>query len=341
MSKLSRFCKQSFFLPIPPLTEDNLPDQTGRVVLITGGYTGVGFELARILYQHNATLYLAGRSSDKATRAIHKLHASFPLSKGRAEFLHVDLSDLRTIKKTTETFLRNEQRLDVLVNNAGVMHTPVAATTSQGHELQIGTNCLGPHLLTKSLYPILKQTASSCPVGSVRVIWAGSLGIDVASPVHGGIDMEDDGTPMPSKKATMLNYAMSKTGNLFLASQWAVQDTPAQSTDAQPRVQHVAFNPGNLRTELQREVQGWHMWLIDKLLLYPAKLGGYTELYAGWSDATASMEANGGYVLPWGRIGNVRIDVQAEVEEGRKSLGAKGKAARFWNWCEREVDAFL
>lgn len=120
MGLLARFWNQSFFIPNPPLTEKNLPDQTGRVFIITGGYAGCGKELAKIVYQRNGTVYLAGRSQGKADAAIKELKAAHPDSKGRLEPLIVDLADFTTIKPAVEDFMRKEQRLDVLTNNAGV-----------------------------------------------------------------------------------------------------------------------------------------------------------------------------------------------------------------------------
>jgi retinol dehydrogenase 12 len=87
---------------------------------VTGGYSGVGFELCQILYKHNATVYIAGRSESKASSAISNIKKASPKSSGRLEFLLIDLSDFSTIKSGIEAFTAQQQRLDVLVNNAGV-----------------------------------------------------------------------------------------------------------------------------------------------------------------------------------------------------------------------------
>ena len=92
---------------------------------MTGGYSGVGFELSQILFAHNATVYIVGRSEFKASTAITKIRMKFPKSLGRLEFLYVDFSKLSTVKPGVEAFLAREQRLDVLVNNAGVRHASV------------------------------------------------------------------------------------------------------------------------------------------------------------------------------------------------------------------------
>jgi retinol dehydrogenase 12 len=117
MSKLSRFWDQSFFIPKPSLTEQNLPDQRGRVLVVTGGYTGIGFELSKILYQRNATVYVAGRSQSKADKAIKLITEAYPNSNGQVKLLLVDLSDFANVKASAKRFLDSEERLDVLVNN--------------------------------------------------------------------------------------------------------------------------------------------------------------------------------------------------------------------------------
>lgn len=356
-SNTSRFWNQSFCIPKPTLTEQNLPDQSGRVVIVTGGYTGIGYELSKILYQRNASIYLAGRSPDKAQKAVERLREEFPYSGGSLEVLKLDLSDLSTIKASAKEFLLREQRLDVLVNNgdctlhsisepvltsiftAGVMHTPVGAKAAQGHELQMGTNCLGPYLFTKLLTPLLQSTAASSPAGSVRVLWAGSLGIDVQSPPDGGLDMDPTTSAhIPDSKNTMSNYGMSKVGNLFLSSQFTVH-YPLQSDGK--GVFSLCFNPGNLKTELQREVGSVVNFIISTAMLYPAVFGGYTELFAGWSNETGRKESNGRYVIPWGRLSDVREDIQAEVDKGLTSkVKSDGKAAKFWDWCEKETSSY-
>lgn len=103
---------QSFNIPTPSLTEKNLPSQAGRVHIVTGGYAGVGQELSRILYQANATVYVAGRSQEKAEKAIASIQQRYPDSKGRIEFMKIDLADLTTVKPAVDAFLHKESRLD-------------------------------------------------------------------------------------------------------------------------------------------------------------------------------------------------------------------------------------
>ena len=114
------------------------------------------------------------------------------------------------------------------------------------NEQHIGTNCIGPCLLFKLLLPVLTKTAASSPTGAVRVIWTASIAVHVSSPRPGGMELDDTGRPKDMDELS--SYGQSKVGNVFLARQYA-------KTTSQTGVVHASFNPGNLRTELQRH---WH-----------------------------------------------------------------------------------
>ncbi|KAJ3037600.1 hypothetical protein HDV00_001488 [Rhizophlyctis rosea] len=323
-AQASSFYKQSFNLPPPTFTETHLPDQSGKVHIVTGGYTGCGLELVRFLYQKNATIYVAGRTEQKALKAIEGLKAEFPNSTGRLEFLLVDFSNLVTIKPAVQSFLSKETRLDVLTNNAGVMTPPVGTKDAHNHEVQMGTNCLGPYLFTHLLLPILSQTAKTSPPNTVRATFAGSLVVQLGSP-KGGVEF-DPSTGAPKVHNTpSTDYAQSKAGNFFLAHEFARRYTDEN-------VLFVAWNPGNLRTELQRHISKVESMLFQPLF-HEAKLGGYTELFAGWSPEV-TKETNGGYIIPWGRIDTENL--RSDVLEGARN----GNAEKFWEWCEKETAAY-
>jgi retinol dehydrogenase-12 len=123
------------FPPAPKFTDKTLPSQTGRVFIITGAASGVGFELAKILYRAGGTVYIAARSTARCEGAISKIleqteHAGESGGKerrGKLESMVVDLSDLGTVKGAVEGFLAREGRLDVLVHNAAVMTPPAGS----------------------------------------------------------------------------------------------------------------------------------------------------------------------------------------------------------------------
>ncbi|KAK3704890.1 short-chain alcohol dehydrogenase [Vermiconidia calcicola] len=326
MPLLARFWNQSFFIPKSTLTEKNLPDQSGWVFIVTGGYAGCGFQLAKILYQQNGVVYLACRSKDKADKAIKNLQAAHPSSKGRVVFLKVDLADLTTVKPAVDEFTKKESRLDVLTNNAGVMVPPVGSLSAQKHELQVATNVLGPFLLTKLLTPLLEGTAalSDTAPGSVRVTWAGSLGVEVLSP-KGGVTLDHEGNYHDHPKNNQrVKYGATKAANVLLAAEFGRRYPPSSGKG----VISNAWNPGNLQTELQRHAT-WYEMLFVNWMLHPAAFGAYTELFAGWSEQAGRAGKNGAYVIPWGRFGDFREDIKAEIgKEG-------GNAERLWDWCER------
>jgi NAD(P)-dependent dehydrogenase (short-subunit alcohol dehydrogenase family) len=252
---------QCFNIPPPTLTERNLPDQignfrpygpllvndidlpsAGRVHIVTEGYTGCGLELAKILYQRNGTVYIAGRSKDKADKAIKLMRTAHPHSKGKAEFLYLDLADMRSIKPAVERFLSLEKRLDTLTNNAGIMAPPFGSKTAQDFELQLGTNVLGPWAFSHMLTPLLKETAAVTAPGTVRITWASSIAVDLLSPKPGGVIFDlATGHPVTFKSQDV-NYGQSKAANTLIAAEFARRHPFSES-----KIISVSWNPGNLR----------------------------------------------------------------------------------------------
>jgi retinol dehydrogenase-12 len=118
----------AIFPPSPTFIDANLPSLDGKVYIVTGAASGVGFELAKILYAAGGTVYIAARSSSRCTEAIEKIKAQVKGGKeGRLESMVVDLADLSTVRAAVEGFLGRETRLDVLFHNAGVMTPPAGS----------------------------------------------------------------------------------------------------------------------------------------------------------------------------------------------------------------------
>lgn len=158
------------------------------------------------------------RSQEKATKAIESIKAAFPKSAGELVFLHLDLDDLTTIKKSAEEFLSKETKLDVLWNNAGVMVPPQGSKTKQGYELQLGTNNVAPFLFTKLLTPILASTAKASPPGAVRVVWTSSSAAEGISPTN-GVDLAN--LDYKTDKSAWHKYGVSKAGNVLHSKEFA------------------------------------------------------------------------------------------------------------------------
>ncbi|PYI07085.1 NAD(P)-binding protein, partial [Aspergillus sclerotiicarbonarius CBS 121057] len=312
--------------PNPLFTEKECPDQAGKVFIVTGGYSGVGLELVKILYQKNATIYVAGRSEAKAKTAIQEISSQHQTSTGRLVFLFLDPNDLTTIKPAVGSFLQAETRLDVLWNNAGVMFPPKRSVTKQGHEMQLGSNSIAHFLLTKLLHPILEQTAASATPRSVRVCWAGSLYAELSHP-KGVINFDDINYTNGGPETEI--YSQSKAANLLQGSEWAKRHVDS-------KVLHLSFNPGNLRSGLQRH-GGFLFNIFAAPLLYEPVYGAYTELYAGLSPDITD-DHNGAYIIPWGRVATWKpslLEATRSEEEG-----GTGVASRFYDWCEEQTNAF-
>jgi retinol dehydrogenase 12 len=179
--------------------------------------------VTRLLYAKNATVYGMARSRAKNAAALGAIRAAHPDSAGRLEDLALDLDDLRTVKASADAFLAREPRLHGLFNNAGVMFPPRGSTTTQGYELQLGINCVGPFLLTKLLTPVLVATARGGQE-DVRVVWVSSNAAENLSPWNGALDVEnldykkDDGIAM---NALGGKYGVSKAGNWYHGVEFA------------------------------------------------------------------------------------------------------------------------
>ena len=138
--------------------DKNIPDLTGKVIIVTGANSGIGFESAREFTRKGATTILACRNMEKAQAALEKIQVEIPNSK--AVIMCLDLASLQSIHEFAESFKARYERLDVLLNNAGIMMVPFAET-EDGFESQLGTNHLGHFTLTGLLIDILERTPGS------------------------------------------------------------------------------------------------------------------------------------------------------------------------------------
>ncbi|KAH4952580.1 hypothetical protein HBI70_236070 [Parastagonospora nodorum] len=316
-----------YFPPKPAFTETNVPpgSQVGKVFIITGANQGIGFELVKMLYPTGATIYLAGRSQERVTKAIEQVISStkpVPSTPATLKYLYLDLSDLTTVKPAAVTFASQEQRLDILWNNAGIGGNPEGTTTKQNIEGHIGINCVAPLLFTQELLPQLQNASKSATPGSVRIVWTSSLMVETFSP-KGGVDflsIEAKATTNSKK-----DYAVSKAGNLFLSAE-------AANRWGKFGIVSVCQNPGNLLTNIYSH-QSAALMAVLKLFLYEQKMGAYTLLHAGFSQ-DISLDNNGAYVWPFGRTKPMmRQDIVDAIEAG--------KAASFWEWCEKKYANFM
>ena len=211
--------------------EADIPGQAGRTVVVTGANSGIGFEAARALAQRGASVVLACRDMGRASEARTRILASAPEAAVTAVVL--DLASLASVEAAAQEIAASHGRLDLLINNAGVMLAPYA-TTADGFELQFGTNHLGHFALTGLLLDRL------LPVAGSRVV-------TVASNVHraGRLDFGD----LQSRRhyRQMAAYARSKLANLMFT--YELQRRLAAAGVATVA---LAAHPGTAMTSLTR-----------------------------------------------------------------------------------------
>ncbi|PIL34948.1 hypothetical protein GSI_02735 [Ganoderma sinense ZZ0214-1] len=302
---------QQSFPPKSKFTVDDIPDLSGRVVIVTGGNVGIGYETIKALLQHNTKVYLAARSKEKAEKAI----ASLKEATGKeAIFLELDLGSLSSVKKSVDEFLSKEKELHILFNNAGVMWPPMDMLTKDGYDLQWGTNVVGHYYFTELLMPALLAGVKSSPDQHARVITTASSGAYFDT-LHW--DTFKD-TPERKKQSTQTLYFQSKHGNVVVARQVAKRY-------GDQGIISISVNPGNIRTDLQRYMSSISKKILN-LSLYPTPYGALTQLYAG--TMAEALKHNGEFFIPWARVGKCRPEAyDDEIGE------------RLWKWLGDEVKA--
>lgn len=295
-----------------------VPDQSGKFAVVTGANSGTGKEAARRLAEAGAHVVLAVRTPAKGDLARAEILARHPGA--RVEVRRIDLADLASVEAFADGIIADGTPLDLLVNNAGVMAPPARMTTSDGFELQFGSNFLGPLALTVRLLPALL----AAPAPRVTTMSSGTANF-------GRIDFADLQWER-RRYSPMLSYAQSKLADLMMARHLAAlaaeQDWPLRSTAA-----HPGYTKTNLQTAgaslLTGQPSRTHRMLGRVDFLPKQEVGPGTEPLL---DAATSPEATaGGYYGPGGRFGLVGPSTQARIT--RRALDPAANA-RLWAVAE-------
>lgn len=312
----------------PTFTDKDIPPQTGKIFIVTGGNAGLGFHLVKILYQKGAKVYMLSRSESKAKNAITTIKADpgIAIPGGEIKFINLELDDLASVKSAAESFSAQETKLDVLWNNAGIGAAELGIRTKQGHELTIGVDALGPYLFTQLLLPKLIAAADTAPPNSVRIVFAGSPIIETNAP-KGGIIIPELRKPTIEP---ITNYAMAKCGNWFLASEFS-------KILSKHGVISLANNPGNLKTAIWDSAP-WLVRMIMSITMYPPLYGAYTNLWTGLSESI-TIDDGGRYAVPWGKW-HPGMKEDLLLASRSESEGGTGQAEEFWKWCEEVTKDF-
>jgi len=240
-------------------TTDNIPDLTGKVIIVTGANSGLGYEDAKEFALKGAQTILACRDVDKAQAALAQIQAEIP--DAQAEVMQLDLASLESVHRFAEAFIEKYDRLDVLVNNAGIMMCPYTRTEDD-FESQFGTNHLGHFALTGLLIDLLRKTNGS------RVVNVSSVGHRFGKMDYDNL-MYEDGKGYSATKA----YGRSKLANLLFT-----YELQRRFEAAGVNTIVVAAHPGYSNTNLDRYIKDkWYFRLLrpvlDRLIMQSAAMG--------------------------------------------------------------------
>ncbi len=267
----------------PNWTSANLPDQTGRVALVTGGNSGLGFHTCRMLAASGARVLLASRSAQRGDQARAEILQALPTA--QLEVTALDLADLDSVRRCAENLLSDLGRLDLLVNNAGVMAMP-RQETANGLERQFGVNHLGHFALTGALLSLLLNTP-------------GSRIVNVSSMAHRSGRLNFSDLHGRQKYSPFGAYAQSKLANLLftLELQRRLESIKADTICVSA---HPGFAATNLQYAAAREkgsaIELVIMRILNATLSQSAEQGALPQLYA----ATAPDVNGGDYIGPDG-----------------------------------------
>lgn len=292
----------------------DIPTLTGKVILATGGNSGLGKQSVLELSKHRpAQIWLAARSADKANEAVadvKKEVVDVPI-----KALQLDLASLTSVRNAAKVFSEESGRLDILLLNAGIMSHP-AALTEDGYEIQFGTNHVGHALLTKLLMPVLLRTAQEQPDPDVRVVVLSSAG-HAYTPV-GGIQFDTLKSKAESM-AGLTRYGQSKLANILFAKELARRYLQLTA---------VSVHPGLVNTNLPNKMnkENFLLGIVAKAVMpiagSNAKEGARNQLWA----ATGRGVESGEYYEPVGVAG-----------KGSKYANDHELAKRLWEWTENEL----
>lgn len=298
-----------------PWTQDNIPDQHGRIAVITGANSGIGLEAAKALAARGAQVVLACRSRDKAEAAMSAIRAHAP--DARLHYHGLDLASQKKVRASALALKQAFPRIDLLINNAGVMWLP-QGLTEDGHEQQFGTNHLGHFSFTL----LLRDCFAAVP--GARVVTVSSL-------AHRGGRIHFDNPTLAGSYGRHRAYCQSKLANLMFAL-----ELERRLRAAGAEAMSVACHPGAANTGLVNPGIAadtpFGLGAIPRffwgLFTQSAEKGALPTLYA----ATSPDAAGGGYYGPDGPFEAIGYPATAGV---RRYARDPDKASRLWQLSER------
>lgn len=267
--------------PKPDWSTQDMPSQTGRIVLVTGGTSGMGYEDALALSRSGAEVIIAARNAERGRQAIANIKQAVP--EARVQFEAVDLANLQSVRDLANRLQARLPKLDVLINSAAIMSPPVRGVSADGYEMQLATNYLGPFALTGLLMPLLRKSDDP------RVVSLSSIAAGRASLNFDDLQAERNYDPFVA-------YSQSKLAVL----KWSIA-LQQRSDAAGWGIRSIAAHPGVAVTELIARGPGLDsqfgkQWALERDVYHSAAQGALPTLYA----ATALEAVGGTYYGPTG-----------------------------------------
>jgi len=300
-------------------TAEQIPDLTGRVAIVTGANTGIGYATALELVRHGAKTYLACRNPTRAKEAIEKIKAAVPGSE--PQFLKLDITSLNSAHAAAHEFLTLESRLDILVNNAGIAFTPYQLS-EDGIELQL-CNATGHFAFTIPLLALLEKTSQE-PGSHVRIV-------NLSSDAHLWVWRTPDFASLKSLNEHSYcwvdRYGLSKLMNILFTNQLQkrLSHTKIICTSVHPGGVDTTIGMGDL---LERyPILKIFVWLKSWVFL-TLENGAITSLYAATAPEVKAKDLRSCYLCPFAKV--ARKSQLAQDPEG--ILGKK-----LWDLCEALV----
>lgn len=276
---------------------------SGKTIVVTGSNTGIGYETALDLYQKGAKVYVACRNEEKALNAIKRMKAEG--GTGELIYGHLDLASLSSVKEFSDKVLAAESRLDLLINNAGVM-IPPPSKTEDGFEIQFGINFIGHFALTGHLFNLLESTKGS------RVVTLSSI-------AHRGAVIDFDNFRLEKAYSPWREYGQSKLADIIFALEFE-----KRLRNNGNQIISLAAHPGFSKTDLQIHMDKDMLASLD---LMTAKEGAQPTLAACLRE-----DAKGGQY--WGPDG-------PKEQKGKPALAKidavaldENLNAKLWDWAK-------
>lgn len=303
-------------------TAEQIPDQSGKVAVVTGANSGLGYHTALELARKGAQVVLGCRDDARANAAMARIHLEVP----DADLVvrPLDLADLDSVQRFAEQVAGEVEGVDVLVNNAGVMAIPQRQTTAQGFEMQLGTNHLGHVALSARLAPALRPGA--------RVV-----GVSSTAHRFGRIDLDD--LQKERSYSPWSAYGQSKLANLLYG--WELDRRAREAGwDVLGLTAHPGYSATNLQTSTsgpssggKGRLQTLGMRLANRVVAQSDARGALPQLYA----ATSPEAEGGGFYCPDGFNEQRGWPTEAKPAKAARANRTDGTAARLWERSEELV----